>query len=388
MRTLLRCLAFLLVISLPAQAASPEVERLKALFTEGIQADWFTEEFLRAVPLPQVKALVAGLKLKLGTLKGVQREGGRYLLVFERGEVPASITLDARGRIAGLFFHPPRKRLASLEEAKEAYSKLPGKLHFLVLKDVSPLIGLNPYARLAVGSAFKLSVLAALLDTVEKGEHAWDEVVPLKERWKSLPSGELQSWPAGTPLTLASLAGRMMAESDNTATDHLIHALGRERVERFAFKNTPLLTTKALFVLRADPKLAARYKQADPAERRNILREAEARPLPPIRTLLNAPVDLVLEWHYTARELCTLAYAALRTPLSGINPGLADKNAWAKIAFKGGSEPGVLNLTTALVGEAGRRYCAVATWNEKGLDQDRFFALYGGVLRLLAETAP
>lgn len=71
----------------------------------------------------------------------------------------------------------------------------------------------------------------------------------------------------------------------------------------------------------------------------------------------------------------------------GINPGLANPNDWEKIAFKGGSEPGVLNLTSWLQGKNGKNYCVVATWNNKNasLDESKFFATYTGVLSLLAE---
>ena len=70
-----------------------------------------------------------------------------------------------------------------------------------------------------------------LREEVEAGRRAWDEVVRLEEAWKSLPSGLLQGWPEGSPLTLHTLAALMISLSDNTATDALIALLGRERLE-------------------------------------------------------------------------------------------------------------------------------------------------------------
>lgn len=379
-----RAAPLLLALFLFAFAGSAEVERVRALFTEPIQAEWFSKEFLAQVSAEQVAAIVRQLTAQLGRFEGVRPEGERLVAVFEKGEVPVVIRLDAEGRIAGLFFKPPRARLGSLEAAQKALSELPGKVSLLVLAGDTPRAELNADARLAVGSAFKLSVLAALLAS----ERPLEETVPLREVWKSLPSGTLQDWPAGTPLTLAGLAGRMMAESDNTAADHLIHVLGRELVERFAYQNRPLLTTRALFVLRTDPELKARWLKGNEAERRAVIEEAEARPLPSPEKLLAAGDDLEVEWHYTARELCALAYQALKSPLSGINPGLARREAWEKIAFKGGSDLGVLNLTTALVAEDGRRYCVSATWNNpEGVEANRLFAIYGGILDLLAREA-
>jgi len=377
-----------LALWLPALALSPEVERVRALFTEPIRAEWFSKAFLAQVSAEQVAAIVRQLTAQLGAFEGVRKEGAHYAAVFEKGVVPVVIRLDERGRIAGLFFKPPRSRLRSLEEAVTALQGLPGETSLLVLEGDRPLAEHAAGTRLAVGSAFKLSVLAALLEAVENGEHSWEETLPLKTAWKSLPSGELQNWPDGTPLTLADYAGRMMAESDNTAADHLIHLLGRDRVERFAYQNRPLLTTRALFVLRTDPELKEHWLKGDEAERRAVVREAETRPLPTPEALLAAGADLRLEWRYSTRELCALAYRALKTPLAGINPGLAVRGDWKRIAFKGGSDLGVLNLTTALVAKDGRRYCVSATWNNpEGVQADRFYAVYGGVLDLLARRA-
>jgi len=69
-----------------------------------------------------------------------------------------------------------------------------------------------------------------------------------------------------------------------------------------------------------------------------------------------------------------------------INPGLASPADWQHIAFKGGSEPGVINLTTWLVGQSGMNYCVVATWNnDEVVDEVQFVGLYSGILRQLTE---
>ncbi|GEM89915.1 serine hydrolase [Oceanithermus desulfurans] len=370
------------------RAGAAEEARVEALFTQKIESSWFAPGFLAKVPAAQVAAIVQQLSGSLGTFEGVRPEGADYVAVFERGEVPVSLSLDAQGRIAGLFFRPPRPRLASLAEAKKRMAAWPGAKQLLVLKDGEPLVQLEGERRLAVGSAFKLSVLAAVLDAVESGALAWDRTVKLNEDYRSLPSGRLQDWPAGTPLTLADLAGRMMAESDNTATDHLIHLLGRERVEVYAYENVPLLTTRAAFVLKANSELRRRWLEASRAERRRLVAQAEARPLPSLAGLMAALPETEVEWFYSARELCELALRALDTPLAGINPGLARRDAWKQVAFKGGSEPGVLNLTTALAGEGGSRYCVAATWNAADLDENAFYGLYGAVLERLARERP
>ena len=82
--------------------------------------------------------------------------------------------------------------------------------------------------------------------------------MPLDSALRSLPSGVLQSWPAGTPMTVESLAILMISQSDNTAADRLLHLLGRERVESrtrvagntHVARNTPFLTTREMFALK------------------------------------------------------------------------------------------------------------------------------------------
>ena len=68
----------------------------------------------------------------------------------------------------------------------------------------------------------------------------------------------------------------------------------------------------------------------------------------------------------------------------GINPGVADRSAWQRVAFKGGSDQGAINLTTALGSRSGTSYCVSATWNDtKAVDENRFITLYSAVLGAL-----
>jgi len=69
----------------------------------------------------------------------------------------------------------------------------------LITADGKETDSIAPDDKMAVGSAFKLAILAALDDQIAAGKHRWDEVVTLQHDWKSLPSGELQNWPDGTP---------------------------------------------------------------------------------------------------------------------------------------------------------------------------------------------
>ncbi len=86
-------------------------------------------------------------------------------------------------------------------------------------------------------------------------------------------------------------------------------------------------------------------------------------------------------WRYSLRELDTLFRLVEKLPLMSINPGLAEKAEWAHIAYKGGSYPGVLNMTSVLLTPAGKRYLVAMTWNSPtAVDEEAFFQAYGGAL--------
>ncbi|NMB11632.1 MAG: serine hydrolase [Firmicutes bacterium] len=51
-------------------------------------------------------------------------------------------------------------------------------------------------------------------------------VIELKSDYISLPSGMLQEWPVGSPITLHTLASLMSSISNNTATNALIDVEG------------------------------------------------------------------------------------------------------------------------------------------------------------------
>jgi beta-lactamase class A len=180
----------------------------------------------------------------------------------------------------------------------------------------------------------------------------------------------------------------MISQSDNTATDALIDVVGRERIEPHAGHNRPLLTTREMFILHAgDEALIERYQDGDEAARRALLGEIAQNPLPSADAIARAPARLGIEWHYSAAELCELIEKVHALPAMHVNPGVAARDDFPEIAFKGGGDMGVLNGTTRVVDQAGHAHCVTATWNhENGVDKTRFFALYGSVLAALRES--
>ncbi len=372
-----------------AWAAQPD-EVLERLMTQRLDPEWFTPAFLNQVPIAQVEALIVQLTQALGPFEKVVEGEPQYLIYLRDGIVPAEIFLDPEGHIEGLFFHAPRLRATRLDELVASLEALPGKTALLITSDRGVIAAHNAETPLAVGSAFKLAVLAALRDQVERGESDWEDVIPLPAEARSLPTGIMQAWPAGSPVTLHTLATLMISLSDNTATDALISFLGRENVEAYASRNTPLLTTRELFILKASENAdtVRRYREASPGERRRLLtQEVASLPLPALTAM---PLDRVtapdVGWFLSASELCSLMARVEDLPLMNINPGIASPQQWQRVAYKGGSLPGVLALVSSLWDQQGNRYCVAAVWNDDSpLDEAAFYSIYAALLEGLAK---
>lgn len=376
----------------PAPTITPKAA-LERLFTSDMIEDpWFGDAFLTQVSPAQVAMIITQVTDQVGEFVAVEGEASPFTVRFANGQMSAEITLDADGRIVGLFFYPPTPAVADLEEAVAQFEALPGDVSVLVLRDGEALADFNAAEPLAVGSAFKLAVLAALQDLINAGEYTWDEVVRLDPAWKSLPSGILQDWPDDSPLTLHTLATLMIALSDNTATDALLDIVGRAAVEAYAARNQPFLTTQEAFKLKATPnaELLARYGAGDEAEKRQVLADLADVPLPTAADFPTEPT-LAVEWYFTAYELCDLMAQVQALDLMTVNPGpgIADPEQWARVAYKGGSELGILNLTYWLeTGESA--YCVVVTQNRSdvAIDETNFFGLTRALIGTLPAATP
>jgi beta-lactamase class A len=375
-------------VSTHAKPITPEAALVRLVTATQIQAGWFAPAFLAQVSVAQIEQARASLLAELGAYEGIQPQpDGSFLLRFQRGTDLAQIALDAQGRIIGLFFKPPALLHLSVAAALQPFKKLPGKVSVLVLSGGVSKGALNADLPLGVGSAFKLAVLAALERQVRAGQRSWSQVVTLKQAYKSLPSGILQTWPAGSHLTLETLASLMISQSDNTAADTLIHVVGRVAIDPLIpAADRPILTTHALFVLKdpAHAALRAAYLRGNQAQRLAAITQAEALPLPSPSLFGGGPVAPNVEWFFSARQLCGLMQQVHTLPLMGINPGIANPSDWRSVAFKGGSEPGVLNLTTMVAARDGTLSCVAATWNNtSALNEGQFEGYYGALLATL-----
>ncbi|HLZ00133.1 MAG TPA: serine hydrolase [Candidatus Angelobacter sp.] len=373
-----------------AQAPTPQ-SALERLFHAPVQESWFDQQFLAQVPATRVQQLIQEMTASSGPLQRIETSGEGYSVVLEKATVPARIALNPEGRIIALLFGPPQPlHTQSIQDAVKEFEKLSGKVNVAVTENGKFSAGLHADDPLAVASAFKMAVLATLRTQVAAGTHHWDEVVTLLPKWKSLPSGVLQTWPDNTQLTLATLANEMISISDNTAADALLDITGRQNVETLTSRNRPLLSTREMFVLKAPvySSFLVRFRAANEQGKRAVLTEVAQQPLPAASIFAGDPLALDVEWFFTANELCGLMAKVEDLPAMRINSGLARPADWKQVAFKGGAESGVLTLTHGLVGKNGRHYCVSATWNDtKRLDGSKFYAAYTDLLAALVKES-
>lgn len=355
----------------------------------------FAPSFLAVVPEAQLQAMMQQLTSQFGALHGLENVtgtgdgGGVIALRFEKAIARGPVQLDAEGQVAGM-------RLNQFDPIDDGADKIladlaafPGRtgVYYASLDGDGdgggdPILATDADMQFAIGSTFKLYVLSALAHQVASGERSWDEAVRLDIR--SLPSGISQDWPQGAPVTLHTLATLMISISDNTATDQLVAIVGRDAIaeELRASGHSapdgtlPLLNTLELFGLKGDLQHGLAYAAAGEEEQARMLdafsTEIAGDPDRIIKPTFTRPTAIdSLEWFASGRDLASLMQriVALEDPtarrIMAINPALPEgqRADWQYIGYKGGSEPGVLNLTWLLQDKAEHWRILTLSWN-------------------------
>lgn len=379
--------------------------------------DLFSPEFLNQIPPARLAAIFQQLHEQLGAVTSVKlshspsANAGVFVFTFAKGfqsNVSLSVNDQPTHSITSLLFGPAQAVIAggdSWDKVIASVRALAGSSSFQAARlssaGLHPLAVWQPDHALAIGSAFKLYILGTLTDEIELGRHRWDQVVPLQAH--SLPSGELQTWPIGTPLTLQSLASLMISISDNTAADQLLRTAGEPEVEALLPKlgnqhltqNQPFLSTSQLFQLKyGDPARRDQFLAADLASRRALLANLPlTAPTSLLTNLPTAPVAIDrLEWFASASDLAR-ALAWFQVPhrtiprsILAINPGIGSiKSNWTYVGFKGGSEPGVISLNFLLQSKTGDWFTLTMVWNNPAaaVSETQFIVLAQRALALL-----
>lgn len=400
----------------PAPGLESRIATLPALFNgTANHAASFSDSFKASVPQAQWDALVAQIRaqqgppVKVETVTATAPHAAEVKLAFEKGIATIALVVEptAPHRISGLLIRAIEPRGDSAAKIEADFRKLPGTAAFGVyaLKDGTPAaIGqLAGDQVIPLGSAFKLWILAEAARQTQAGQRKWSDVAPIGER--SLPSGVMQRWPAGAPVTLHTLATQMISISDNTATDTLLNLLGRDKVDAMVATagvadpaaTLPVLGTLEAFRLKtpASAPLSANWAKAGPDGRRRLLRDNAARlaatSVDP-GLFGDKPIAPQIEWfaspHDMARTLDWLRRNGGQQALDilAVNPGTSSAAQFDYAGFKGGSEPGVIFGAWLVRTKAGNWYAVTGGWNrpDAQVETVTFFSLMN---RLLASVA-
>ncbi len=335
----------------------------------------FAPSFLVHTPEPLLRTRLDYLVTQFGAVDEIsvcERLSARSARIRARfaqgyaalGEM--AIDTEEPPRVQWLRFDLPTRESDSWRDIEGDVRGLPGQTSFEVrnLTRGATLAEVQRELPLGVGSVSKLLVFRALLEEVAAGRRRWDDLVVLADRDRSLPTGVLQDWPAGAPLTLHTAGVLLVSVSDNTAADLLLRELGRDRVEAglerlgrgAAARLRPFSSTRGMFALVAGPEARREaYEAASEAERRTMLEAAEGEP-PPDLAQVSGPWPAGWDWILSAAEVTALlemlAGALARSPegraMLAINRGGLSLGAWPFCGFKGGSSPGRLAFAVLL----------------------------------------
>lgn len=433
----LTLVALLLTSTMPAneRAAAAEMptasvdmarrtrELIPVLNGRGEPQRTFAKAFLADVPEPKLRATAASVVDQLGKATGIisiTADGDNradVLIAYEKGTAHALVVLAPDGKIGGFVIDRVERAdvaaLTTLDQVAQAFARLPGAAAFIVTDIAAgsePQASLDADRPLAIGSTFKLVILAELVRSLDAGERRWSDTVTLGS--VELPAGGFDQLAPGTKVTLRALAEAMIRVSDNSATDLLLQELGRARVEgmlgpvgfSYADANVPLLSTLELFKLKGidGGALGRRYLALSPVKRRVMLNGEVARfpgsaidrryaeGLPVMIDGLEwfaSPGDLARVMAWFARHAETPAGAeALRMLALNSGPATGMRARFAYVGYKGGSEPGVISETVLVRDKVARWKVVSATWNDPAaaVDEFRFDALVARALAILA----
>lgn len=407
------------VVSAPYQLRTAEL--LEILKGAEKEEQFFARSFLEAVPLPQFRTLAAQLKTQYGEPVAITQiipasdKDGTIEIAYEKATLAFRMVIDQAepNPVIGLLVTGVKVRGDGLSKIMEEFQSLPGSAGYEIARIdggkreiVSAYNGDKQYG---VGSTFKLYVLAELNRSIKAGERNWNDVLRIDR--KSLPSGVLQNWPNGAPLTLQTLATLMISISDNTATDLLIAELGQDKIADMLrgtghsdpSRTDPILTTLEFFALKmpGNKDIRERFSTSSDAQQSKILEQETSRlgrESVAIENLANKPQFIQeIEWFASPSDISKLMSHLAQNAsqvtkdimsISGeLGPG--DKARWAYLGSKGGSEPGVISFAFLATSKSGKNYSVSGSWNnpDEPIDGPKFQTLMNRLLNLSAEIA-
>ncbi|APG62549.1 hypothetical protein LPB140_06860 [Sphingorhabdus lutea] len=382
--------------------------------------DYFAQSFLNAISVAQIKILSEQLIAQYGAPQSsyiASKQNPQQALVnleFENAIANVEMIIDPKNgdKIIGLLIKDVATKGDNIDKIKEDFSNLSGQYSYKVTlldghgDQYRDILSFNADDQFAIGSTFKLYILAELAAQVKEGKRKWSDIATINH--PSFSSTATENWPKNAPVTLHTLASWMISLSDNGATDSLLHLLGREQVEKRVLKighsnpeiMLPFLSTVEAFGLKmsSNEKLRGEYLAANEMKQRQILNDNDdALTLDKFKAIeiTGGPLFIdKIEWFASANDIVRLMEHLrlngddIVDDIMAINPGMSagDSEKWQFVGYKGGSEPGVISQNYLLQSNSGKWFVVSGSWNdsEKEVEDSKFSAL---MFRLLNHVA-
>ncbi|QLL07089.1 serine hydrolase [Mycobacterium vicinigordonae] len=233
--------------------------------------------------------------------------------------------------------------------------------------------GTNTGESLPLASIFKLYVLHAVATAIKNGTVSWDDQLTVTAKGKAVGSSGLEL-AVGEHVSVRTAAEKMIATSDNMATDLLIGRLGTHAIEEALAtaghhdpaSMTPFPTMYELFSVGwGQPDRRERWKNASQQERAALLEQANSAAYEPDPTRAHTPASAYgAEWYGNADDICRVHVALqadavgkaahVRQILSAVAGIQLDRTMWPYIGAKAGGLPGDLTFSWYAVDKTGQ----------------------------------
>ena len=312
---------------------------------------------------------LSGVDIKAGaaTLQLVSSYGGRQDIRIHTGDD----TL-----VDGFDVTTQAPTISSWHDVVTVLSKTDARYSWQVAKvndgQCDRVAGTNTAQSLPLASIFKLYVLYAVAKAVKAGTVSWDDQLTVTEKGKAVGSG--MELPVGAHISVRTAAEKMIATSDNMATDMLIGKVGTPAVETALAEAghhdpaamTPFPTMYELFTVAwGKPDLREQWKQATPQGREQLLQQANSHVYQPDPLRAHVPASgYGAEWYGSAEDICRV-HVALQAGAVGkaapvrqilaAAPGIKlDSQEWRYVGAKAGGLPGDLTFSWYAVDRTGQ----------------------------------
>ncbi|MEZ4452310.1 MAG: serine hydrolase [Nannocystaceae bacterium] len=391
--------------------------------------DHFSTYLLERSPHGATQRLLRGYAKRLAPLtidRVLGSDGAKTSFVADsrQGRVRVLLDLDGEsGRLRGIFIDPYLDR--SIEGLVELVPTLAPRAQLLLAEVVDgrcqPLAGVGGDEPLAIAEASRLYVLHAVADAIVDGDLRWDTPLTIRDAWKDAASSTMADATDGEALSIRAFAEAMMWRGDTTAADHLIRALGRERVEaavraagtREPERDVPYLTSREAHHLQAlDRAEVDRYLALEVDARRRYLEALSPEDAgdldgvaAPVGSTPEGDLDRIGAFA-SARDVCD-ALGSLQRRAEGhpelapilellgepgpqYRPFLARRPVWGWIGGTDGATDDIHSHARLLRREDGRWFAAILALNGGSFDADERRLLQAIEARLvdLLDEAP